>query len=301
MRTIKNRKLLRLPGAPVVLNNDPEMAVLFRKAFPQACILHCFHNQHECKPLFRGLYKKSVDATLAVSDFTSRWIESHYGLDADSVRTLYNGVDTMRFRPSEFASVPPVIGFVGRTGIEKAPDVLLDAALLLADRTTEFRLQLVGSNHWDRFEDDEYQRRLNQLVARLESKGIPVRRPGHVSREKLPEEIRKAQIHVVPSRWDEPFGLATLEGMACGLATVVSDTGGTPEVVGDSALLFTRDSPSELAAILYQLITCEALRNDYQRRARERALELNWDRASSELESVIAETSLPYSAAPLAE
>src|SRR5439155_23454526 len=132
----------------------------------------------------------------------------------------------------------PIINFVGRTGIEKGPDVLLAAALRLAKRTKEFRLQLLGSNHWDRFELDDYQRKLQKMAAELQAMGIEVRCAGHIDRASLPDELRKAHIHVVPARWDEPFGMTTIEGMACGLATVASRTGGTPQVVGDAALLF---------------------------------------------------------------
>jgi len=72
---------------------------------------------------------------------------------------------------------------------------------------------------------DDYQKQLASLVGELEACGVCVRRPGHVGRSALPAEIRKAHIHVIPARWDEPFGMTTIEGMACGLATVASRTG----------------------------------------------------------------------------
>jgi glycosyltransferase involved in cell wall biosynthesis len=220
-----------------------------------------------------------VNAATAVSDFTAKWAASYYAMSADRVRTLYNGVDLAHFHPAA-QSRPghPTINFLGRTGMEKGPDILLDAALLVSQKTRDFSLQLLGSNHWDRFELDDYQRLLNNRVERLESRGVQVRRPGHIARKALPAQLQQAQINVVPARWDEPFGLTTLEGMACGLATVAARTGGTPEVVGDAGLLFERESTVELAQVLEQLIRDSAMRVEYGQRARRRAEQFSWDR-----------------------
>ncbi len=178
----------------------------------------------------------------------------------------------------------PFINFVGRTGREKAPDLLLKAAVQVCESATkEFGVQLVGSNHWDRFEMDDYQRELSGYVDQLTGHGIEVRRPGHVGRADLPEQFRRCHIHVVPSRWDEPFGLTTVEGMATGLATIGSNTGGTPEVIGDTGMLFERDSVNGLAACLVHYLTNAESRVNDGRRARERALQFNWRRTWKEL------------------
>jgi glycosyltransferase involved in cell wall biosynthesis len=122
----------------------------------------------------------------------------------------------------------------------------------------------------------------------VEAKGITVRRTGHVDRASLPAEIAKAHIHVVPSRWDEPFGLTTLEGMSTGLATVASATGGTPELVGDAGLLFERDSVEGLTNRLAELVDHDANRLAVAQRCRKRAAEFTWDRAWTTLRQMLA-------------
>ena len=266
-----------LTDFPLVLINDPEMAVYLRRRFPQAVILHWFQNQLESSPRFRALYPTAADVTAGVSDFTSHWVKEYYGLD--TVPTLYNGVDSGQFSPATGADTElPAISFVGRTGIEKAPDLLLRAALTLSQTTTKFRVLMIGSNHWDRLEMDDYQRDLQSYAGALQTRGVVVERPGHVGRADLPAALRRARIHAVTSRWDEPFGLTTVEGMASGLAVVASDTGGTPEVVGDAGFLFARDSADDLAARLAPLVADKTLRAEYGRRARGRAAEFPWER-----------------------
>jgi glycosyltransferase involved in cell wall biosynthesis len=164
--------------------------------------------------------------------------------------------------------------------------VVLKAALALADRTTDFAVQIVGSNHWGRFEDDDYQRELTALANALIECGVDVHRPGHIGRADLPEWLRRSSVHVVPSRWDEPFGLVTLEGMAAGNAVVATRTGGTPEVVGDAGQLFERDDVDGLAALLEGLVTDAGARAEWGRRARARAESLTWARTYRELRSL---------------
>ncbi len=277
LRVVDEVRRRQLDKLPLIFHNDPEMALLFHQKFPAARIIHHFHNQHTSKPRMRRAFSQARIRVTAVSDFTARWVESFYDLPAHRVTTIYNGVNTETFHPAS-ASAPglPVIGFVGRTGIEKAPDLLLKAALLLAERRQDFAVQIVGGNHWGYSLPDAYQQELQTLAAELEAKGIKVHFTGFVNRGDMPAVLRRTQVHVVPSRWDEPFGLTTVEGMATGLATVASHTGGSPEVVGKAGLLFARDDPADLAACLERLLADPALRRDLGTKARERAASFTW-------------------------
>ncbi len=292
-RVVRAIRQAGLQDRPLILHNDPELAVLLRRRFPHAFIVHHFHNQIDSAPVFRRRFPAAANVVTAVSDFTGRWIEDCYGLARNSVRTIHNGVDCEHFAPAPGGrSGLPVINFVGRTGIEKAPDLVLKAAAKLASNGLKFGVQILGSNHWDRLEMDAYQRELQSLAEGLESQGIAVRRPGHISRPALPGELRRAHIHVVPSRWDEPFALTILEGMACGLATIASRTGGAPEVVGDAGLLFERDDVDGLAETLARFIGDADLRADYARRGRARAEEFSWDRTWEGFRNVMQTSSL---------
>jgi glycogen(starch) synthase len=66
---------------------------------------------------------------------------------------------------------------------------------------------------------------------------------------------RLGHILVVPSVWDEPFGIVVLEGMALGLPVVASDCGGPAEVLrhGDTGFLFDRGEVAALTAVLDRL------------------------------------------------
>jgi glycosyltransferase involved in cell wall biosynthesis len=221
------------------------------------------------------MYRRLPIATTAVSSFTATWIAAHYGLS--SVDVVYNGVDSERFAPFDMnRSRKVTFGFVGRTGREKAPDLLLRAALLIAEDRSDFQVQIVGSNHWDGFELDDYQRELQSQAAQLEAAGVETRFLGHVDRKSLPSRIADTDIQVVPSRWDEPCALTLLEGMSCGFAVVASATGGTPELLGGSGLLFPRDDAEALADLLRVLLDHPEVRDALGKSARRRAARFTW-------------------------
>jgi glycosyltransferase involved in cell wall biosynthesis len=284
-------------GLPFVLQNDPELAVYLRQQFPDAFILHLAQNSNTCSDKFRKDFGASVNVAAAVSDYCARWNADYF---KTNVSVFYNSVDSDRFTPAAVApDGPPVINFVGRTDRQKAPDLLLRAAQLLAKRTRNFKLQILGSRFYGWSEPDAYQLELDSLADDLVSSGIEVARPGFINRHALPDELRKAHIHVVPSRWDDPCPLVTLEGMACGLATVASQTGGTPELVGDAGFLFERDSAEQLAEWLYDLVSNPELRADMGKRARERAVKFSWDNAWQGLKGILHLPAAPAAAEPL--
>ena len=273
-----------LKNLPFVLHNDPEMAVHLRRCFPKAKIIHLFHNTNLYGERCLREYPDAVNVAAGVSDFTSRWQEEYFKMPRNSVQTVYNGVNLEAFSPApEPPPGPPVLNFLGRTDANKAPELLLKAALKLTATTRNFSIQILGARFYWGGEPDDYQRELDELSRQLEARGITVRRPGVISRSALPAELRKAHIHVVPSRCQEAFGLTTVEGMASGLAIIASHTGGTPEVVGPAGLLFESDNVDDLAAHLKSLLADPAMRADYGRLARARAETFSWDETWSRI------------------
>ena len=49
--------------------------------------------------------------------------------------------------------------------------------------------------------------------------------------------LKKVSISVVSSRWDEPFGRASLEAASRGSAVIISNKGGLPETSSSSIIL----------------------------------------------------------------
>jgi len=80
---------------------------------------------------------------------------------------------------------------------------------------------------------------LEKLVRRLNLEHN-VTFKGALRVDKLVECLNEHRFILVPSVWEEPFGMVALEGMACGCVPIVSDGGGLPDAIGEAGLTFRR-------------------------------------------------------------
>jgi glycosyltransferase involved in cell wall biosynthesis len=80
-----------------------------------------------------------------------------------------------------------------------------------------------------------------------------------------------ARAAVLPSAWEETFGLAAVEAMALGVAPVAAAHGAFPEIITDGVdgVLFRPGDPAALAAAFELADTNCAVFQEYGARARE--------------------------------
>ena len=135
--------------------------------------------------------------------------------------------------------------FLGRLVSDKGADILLQALALLAAAGLTPRLTLVGEGP-ERPRLEEQASRLG-LADRIDFAGL---RTG----EELVRLLNEHRILVVPSRYDEPFGIVALEGIACGCVVVGSSGGGLPEAIGACGLTFPNGDAAALAEVLAGLL-----------------------------------------------
>jgi glycogen synthase len=135
--------------------------------------------------------------------------------------------------------------FLGRLVSEKGVDILLQALAILQARNSSPSLTIVGGGP----ELSALQELAKTL--RLEHQ---VTFTGPKRGEELTALLRKHEILVVPSRYDEPFGVVALEGIACGCVVVGSRGGGLPEAIGPCGLIFQNGDVNALAATLESLL-----------------------------------------------
>ena len=99
---------------------------------------------------------------------------------------------------------------------------------------------------------------LRSLRPRAAAAGVAML--GHRPNDAVLAAMQRAAIVVVPSRWEEPFGLVALEAMACGAALVCSPRGGLREVAGETAMYADPDQPEALAGAILRLADDVGLR-----------------------------------------
>jgi glycogen synthase len=144
--------------------------------------------------------------------------------------------------------------FAGQVEPHKDPLTVIEALAIARENGAVWTLDLFGEG------SPAYEATLR---ARCEELGLTgqVRFRGRVDRAELMTALPGFQAFVLPSVWDEPFSIVLLEGMAAGLATLGTPTGGTPEILheGETGLLFAAGDAAGLARQLTRLANEDGL------------------------------------------
>ncbi len=179
---------------------------------------------------------------------------------------IYYGIETPALAPASRPLDAPRLVCLGRIVRDKGFDVALAAFAELAPRFPEARLVVAGDGP-----------ARPELEAQARALGVAdaVEFQGWVAPERVSELMNSATLVVMPSRWDEPFGLVVVEAALMARPVVASRVGGLAEVVadGETGLLVDKENPAALARALARLLedpgTAERMGQAARRRAQE--------------------------------
>jgi glycosyltransferase involved in cell wall biosynthesis len=187
-------------------------------------------------------------------------------------RTVYipHSVDGSAFKPDAAArnGMPEVltIGYIGRLTEEKGVHLLLQA---LPKLMCQAKLLIVG--------EGPQKGRLQSLAGSLGLSDRVEFEP-QIPYASMPQFINRLDALVLPSvettLWKELFGRVLIEAMACEVPVVASDSGGIPEVLGATGILFRTGSVADLSETLNRVVSDRQRRLDSGRMGRRRVLEM---------------------------
>ena len=222
-------------------------------------------------------YYGRCDAPIAPSHVIKELMEQH---GIRGVRVIPNGIDTGRLTPDAPAGPirewwglgqKKVVLYLGRIALEKNLEVLIRAALLVAEEEPDVRFLIVGTGPAARY--------YKELVRKSNVDRYFVF-TGFVEDRWVPSYYVSADAVVVPSKF-ETQGLVTLEAMACGRPVAGSDFLATREIVRDgyNGHLFDPDDPEDCAEkIILTLKEKERLGKNALKTAEEYSIERCTDR-----------------------
>jgi glycosyltransferase involved in cell wall biosynthesis len=200
------------------------------------------------EPLAAGLH--AADRVLYQSEFCKLSADRFLGEPAAGWEVLHNPVDTRRFTPAQRPERPPTLLLGGNQYQRYRLEVALRTLALLP---AEWRLLVTGAVSW------HADRRAAEAEAAelVRGSGVAerVELTGTYTQAEAPELLRRGDVLLHP-KVNDPCPTIVLEAMASGLPVVYSATGGTPELVGDTAgvgipapLDWERDRPPEPEAL----------------------------------------------------
>lgn len=190
------------------------------------------------------------------------------------VTLVPNGVDPQRFQPQPTAQRGPLrLICVARLIERKGQQHLIEAVKHLRDQGIAVTLELVGTGD---------AQAANEAQVRALGLEDCVHFAGYVPREQIAQRYAAADVFVLPS-YNEGMSVATLEALAAGLPVVVTETGGTAElVVPDvNGYVFQWADVATLTAHLARLAADREMVGRMALAARQHAEHFSWDAAAA--------------------
>ena len=243
-------------GVPVVATiHNYKLVCANGTFFRGGTVCHdCAHGQpvravlHGC---YRGSHAATTPVALAVSLHRQAWrsLVSAYIFISASQRDLLGGLD---LTPSRMFVRHNLIPRRDRPQIVRTPTVVYAGRL---DEAKGVRLLMAG---WDCYRRSSGEPGLKLIIAgggplggevtAWASARASVEMTGTVSSDRCAELIAHARAVLLPSAWEETFGLVAVEAMAAGVPPIAAGHGSFTELItpGVDGVLFSPGDPAEL-------------------------------------------------------
>ncbi len=209
----------------IVHLHHPETALSSAAKHPSVPTIYTLHD-----PIFNW-YKELFE--LFASDNQRRDAP-----DLPYLATVHNGTDISLFDYSE--DHDDYLLFAGRVNQEKGVREAIQVA-----KESGHKLFIIGPTHEasQEYFDNYIKPELNQDILYL----------GRMDQSQLSTYYQKAKALLTPVQWEKPFGLTTVEAMACGTPVISLRRGAAPEIIEDGKSGYIVDSISEMVEAVAKL------------------------------------------------
>lgn len=204
----------------------------------------------------------------------------------DTWAVIMHGIDVETFSPVDQAkkeALKEQYGFEGRRVILHPGRFLpwkgilpaIKAMPQIRDRVPEAVMVMTGRAQRIYEDQDElamYDAKIDQVIRENDLRDhVHIGTYGH---DDIPRLNALSDVVIYTTIGEEPFGLVPVEGMACGVPVVVTDSGGLTESVvdGETGFVISKDEeklPSELAGRVIELLGDEVLAEEMGKKGRE--------------------------------
>lgn len=193
-------------------------------------------------------------------------------LGTNWVANIYHGLDTKAFTPN-YSPTGGYVAYLGR--IIESKGVHLAIAAIKKHNTTQpqnpLKLKIAGKHYAGHGKDDYWQ---EKIVPELDEN---IEYVGFIGDDaKKQEFLGNAGALVVPSTFDEPFGMVLIEALACGTPVIGLGSGAIPEIIKDNITGFVTKNSEDETQTVNGLAGAITKANKINRKACRKDFELNF-------------------------
>ena len=232
---------------------------------------------------------RQADAIVTVSDWTKKKVVSKYGMPAEKVKVVHNGIEFNNNAAIVEHNLDrlkkdgnKIVLFVGRITLQKGPDYFVDMAekVLLHEPKTFFIIS--GSGDME-----------TEMIRRVSSRGLSNRFIfcGFLRNAELAKVYKAADMFVMPSV-SEPFGLVPLEAMISGVPVLISKESGVSEVIS-TALKSHFWDVDDMADKVVSVLRHKKFGNHLSTYGKEEVKTIHWHKAADALITLYKSLTVP--------
>lgn len=214
---------------------------------------------------------EKAQKVITVSDWTKQMVIKHYGIPAEKIEVVWNGIVSQPLvpLPDRLAKLralgKKIVLFVGRITLQKGPDYFVRAAKKVLEFEPQTLFVVVGSG--------DMEGQMIRLVANLgmSDKFIFA---GFLRGEELNQIYQSADLYVLPSV-SEPFGITPLEALANGTPVLISKQSGVAEVLSHALKVDFWDV-DEMASQIIAVLHHDVLKNILTENGQHELPKISW-------------------------
>ncbi len=238
----------------IEIHNRPYLINLVRKCTKVYPIFLFFHNDPQTmygsKTILQRqkLLKKVTNIFCVSSYIKKKFLE---GLDDDhsKVHVIYNGVERKTKKPPK--KIKEII-FSGRFVPEKGVHLYVNAVSGIAKHFPDWKFRLIGSTYLG--SNSNQSKYALQNIKNFNKIGKQAIFDGFLSSNILQRRMKSASIIIIPSLWNEPFGLVVAEAMSNGVAIITSNVGGIPEIINNNGIVLDNIDQNKIEDTILKLL-----------------------------------------------
>ncbi len=207
--------------------HHPESALSHAAKHPHVTTVYTIHDP--IYPWYRELFELFLSPNQHFISISNN--QRRDAPDLPYLATVYNGIDLKLFAFTEERE--DYLLYTGRITQEKGVKEAIQVA-----KESNHRLLIIGPiNHGSQNYFDQYIKpQLDERILYL----------GRMDQEQLPIYYQNAKAILTPVQWEEPFGLTTVEAMACGTPVISLHRGAAAEIIKQGETGFVVGSIAEM-------------------------------------------------------
>jgi glycogen debranching enzyme/glycosyltransferase involved in cell wall biosynthesis len=165
--------------------------------------------------------------------------------DAHWIGNVYHGLPLDLFPPPTAKAERPYLAFLGRMSRAKRADRAIEIA-----KRAGMKLKLAAKIDTD--DKPFFHEHVEPLID-----GEQIEYLGEIGEQERTEFLQGAAALLFPIDWPEPFGMAVIEAMACGVPVIAWNEGAMPEIIDEGKTGFIVESIDQAVAAVERSRECD--------------------------------------------